>query len=126
MYHRQATIYGSPFLGEGALAVLKNLTWFEAVRIADPAKTSFEELLRYSGDFLLYFPEGQAVKDVELFTHYVVVSDLPQDESLRVVISPFDSLKTINVGVLAGLSGQYYRSPRLRRAVGSLGDNRES
>jgi hypothetical protein len=114
MYRRQATTYGSPLLIEGAATLLKNLSWFDAVRMADPEQTSFEELMRFSDDLLVYFPEGVASSQVNLFPHYIIVSEIPQEDDALVVLSPFDSMKTIRVGVLSALSGQYYRSPRLR------------
>lgn len=115
MYRRQATAYGSPILTEGAAAVLRNLAWFEAVRTVDPEQTPFEELQRFSDDLLIYFPEGVAQAEVTTFSHYIIVSDIPQDSSALVVLSPFDSVKTIRVGILSAFSGQYYRSPRLRK-----------
>ena len=114
MSGRQATAYGSPLLIEGAASVLKNLAWFEAVRLVDPEQTSFEELRRFPHDLLVYFPEGVAAAEVREFDAYIIVSDIPQDSEALVVLSPFDSVKTIRVGVLSALSGQYYRSPRLR------------
>ncbi|WP_395146283.1 hypothetical protein [Armatimonas sp.] len=118
MQGRQATAYGSPLLVEGVAAVLKNLTWFDSVRMADPEQTPLEELKRFSADLLVYFPEGVTSAEIRHFSHYVIVSELPQEETALVVLSPFDSVKTIRVGILSALSGQYYRSPRLRQPKG--------
>jgi hypothetical protein len=116
MSRRQATAYGSPLFTEGAASVLKNLAWFDAVRLVDPEQTPLEELRRFSDDLLVYFPEGVATAEVMDFDAYIIVSDIPQDSDALVVLSPFDSIKTIRVGILSALSGQYYRSPRLRKA----------
>ncbi|WP_309696131.1 hypothetical protein [Armatimonas sp.] len=118
MQSRQATVYGSPLLVEGVAAVLKNLTWFDSVRMVDPEQTSLEELQRFSADLLVYFPEGVASSEIRHFSRYIIISGLPQEETLLVVLSPFDSVKTIRVGILSALSGQYYRSPRLRQPKG--------
>jgi hypothetical protein len=115
MYLRQATAYGAPLFTEGVAAVLKSLSWFDLVRMADPEQTSLEELQHFPGDLLVYCPEGVVSSEIFHFETYVIVSEIPQDEDVLVVLSPFDSLKTIRVGILSALSGQYYRSPRLRR-----------
>jgi hypothetical protein len=115
MLHRHVTTYGPPLLVEGSATVLKNLDWFEAVRMVDPEQTSLEELKQFPNDLFIFFPEGLATEAVIRFHHHIIVSDCPQNADALVVLSPFDSLKTFRVGVLSALSGQYYRSPRFRK-----------
>ena len=115
MVHRHVTAYGPPLLIEGSATVLKNLEWFEAVRMVDPEYTSLHELNQFSSDLLIVFPEGRASQEIVELHHCMIISDYPQNDEALVVLSPFDSLKTFRVGVLSALSGQYYRSPRARQ-----------
>ena len=117
MMHCYVTAYGPPLLVEGSAIVLKNMEWFSAVRMVDPEQTPLEELSQFSNDLLIFFPEGSAQDMVIRFHHHIIVSDYPQNEAALVVLSPFDSLKTFRVGVLSALSGQYYRSPRIRQST---------
>lgn len=95
--------------------ILKGLSWVESVRMVDSQQTPLEELLRFSDELLVYFPQAQTEPEVFLFRLHIIISELPQDERALVVLSPFDSIKTIRVGVLSALVGQPYRSPRLRQ-----------
>jgi hypothetical protein len=115
MVYRHVTAYGPPLLIEGSATVLRNLEWFEAVRTVDPEHTSLQELNQFQNDLLIVFPEGRASQEFVEFRHCIIVSDHPQTDEALVVLSPFDSLKTFRVGVLSALSGQYYRSPRIRK-----------